>query len=327
MQAPPSLPSPRAFLGALIALCCLSAEAAVAAPWPVLTKANVETTLRKDLDPESKVSELLASDTDSERVLAILREILKTWTDAEKPDAIAVAELEKLIARLADPKPENFVPGSMTGYYCYRANESSTEVPAIQNIKCDSKIDAYAYAAYWLNASNRCWRLLENIRYNKGFVFRSSVQEYLEFHQGKDACVRPAMARCQLGYCWGQDDGWGIAFRPAVEFSAAGGTGFGFENSNLGFTLSAALGARLFMFGDRLDVRVGVGIASIPVGEADEAGQRRSRSAFLVNPGIGFFNGLFGLSGIFLFDFGGHERAGKGIGVTLDIVAIKNLTK
>lgn len=120
----------------------------------------------------------------------------------------------------------------------------------------------------------------------------------------------------------------GIAFRPALEFTAGAGKGLGFDdNNNVGFTLAASLGARLFGWEDKVDLRFGVGIAAIPIGNAGgmPGSDQQSRSAFLVSPGVGFFNGLFGASLILLFDPAGKDAHGKGFALSVDVVAIKNV--
>lgn len=327
-----------------LAVVCLVVLAPGNARALVLEKQDVATTLNRPVSTEQKLADLLSDDTDALRLIDTLADLLVEWekpgSGKSKPD---INELKRLLAALQKPVPELFLPGTMAPFYCYYVNDDKThdgktrdaqslakDPVGIDNVRCDSKIDAYAYAAYWMNHQNRCWKLLENMRFAKGFEFRSAVQEYLEYHQGKEACVRTSPpARCQLAYCGGADYGYGIAFRPSVEFAGAAGTGLGFQDhNNVSFSLAASLGARVFFLDDKVDVRLGFGIAALPIGDAptDTSTERKSRSAFLISPGIGFFNGLFGLTGIFLIDPGGHDRAGKGIGLTLDVVAIKNLT-
>lgn len=171
--------------------------------------------------PQDKLAKLLNDESDSERLVNRLEQLLTEWKQTPRPVGVAdfdIKSLEKLVTALSHPTPELFPPGSMTEYYCFKNGEK-----ALGDIRCDSKIDAYAYAAYWFNKSNRCWKLLENMRYNKGFEFRSSVQEYLEYNQGKDACVHSLPARCQLAYCWGPADQYGDRVSPCARVHGRGG--------------------------------------------------------------------------------------------------------
>jgi hypothetical protein len=301
----------------------------------ILDEKEIERRLLREANMDEKLADILGADMDTDRLKDVLAAIRKKWQDAEKKTPQAdFNELIRMIGALEKPAPDQFPPGVMAQFFCYYVNDENLaklhgkagEEVGLDNVKCDSSIDGYAYAAYWLNAGNQCWRILDNMRYKKGFAFRSAVQEYFEFHQGKEMCIKKSPPRCQLGYC-SATASYGIAFRPAVEFSFGAGTGLGFkDHNNVGFTLSGSLGARFFLLEDKIDFRLGLGIAALPIaGSTSEGMDGKSRSAFLISPGIGFFGGLFGVSGIFLFDPGGNDRSGKGIGLTIDVVAIKNI--
>jgi hypothetical protein len=338
------------YRGAVLALLMLSRlESPALAVLETKRVQSIEEIVKGQGSIQKKIALLLGDDTDeahTKRVLAELRATLELWQKTPPADAVEKANLDELaeiISVLADPTPDKFPPGKMGDYYCFLNNNNGKSKgrngrdsadEALMNPKCNSRIDGYAYAAYWLSRFDKCWYILQGIGTNKSKVFRTSVREYFEVHQEKDMCIKPAEPpRCQKpAYCWGPDQTIGVAFRPAVEFAAGAGKGLGFdESNNVGFTLSASLGARVFFLSDKIDIRLGLGVAAIPSASGDTStdmmtGDKKSRSAFLLAPGFGFFNGLFGISAIFLFDPSGDDKTGKGLALTLDVVAIKNLT-
>lgn len=284
----------------------------------------------ESLSSQQKVARLL-SGTTSARLLFVQLKKLEIDLHAANPQDPSLAVLTDLLEAIEKPTPDKFQAGAMEDFYCFIINKPNALRPpeykdapdGLKNPRCDEKIDGYAYAAYWMSQATRCWKILDKMLLIKEIAFRASVQEYYEYHQGKNACVKPEpAARCQVGYCWGAEDEFGLVFRPAVEISGGTGTGLGFANKNsLGFTLNASIGARLFFMKDRIDIRGSIGVASIPLSDSEDG----SQSALLLSPGIGFYNGIFGISGLFLLDFGGQERAGKGLGISVDLAAFKNV--
>jgi len=239
----------------------------------------------------------------------------------------AIADVEARI----DAK--NYDSSSLQDDFCYRN---------IGDPRCTSRLAGFAAAAFALNVKTyACGTGLVEYGSNKSGAFQAGYVEWWKVN-GTNVdrpCVPPTRPpRCFVAWCFGGNDGYkyGVALRPSVELGGTFGSGLGFssESGGASFQFSGSVGARFFMFDDAIDLHFGFGIAASTANSeassnmnSSPAGAANSTKGFLVmSPGLGVWNGLFGINYIHTFDpFTSGRGTGNGVGISADVASVERI--
>jgi hypothetical protein len=204
----------------------------------------------------------------------------------------------------------------------------SWDAPWDAQRNCADTYDGYAYAQFMLASGYECFQALSRAAAAPP-AFQTAVEQWFRaYEKDKAVCTRPPPpARCNIAWC-NETYRSGIAFKPSAEIGAAIGLGknkFGFKSDGSpSFQFNAGIGARYFWWSDAMDVRATIAIAGVTA-EDPTTHVTSTTSGIVGGLGIGFFNGLMGLSFILAMD-PREGDVGPGFGLSIDAAAINNMS-
>lgn len=214
-------------------------------------------------------------------------------------------------AKRAEPK--DYTLPDLAKHPCHKEEAATTA-------SCGSREGGFAYAAWTVTESYACWEALEDASATQVDEFINGVRDWYRHHASRSSCDKPpAPTRCVLAMCWDEFK-WGVAIEPMFELGGVVGDGFGFgSDGKKTFQVSGGLAARLFGYDDKIDVRAGFAIS--PVEGDDDS----TKAALMYSLGVGFWSGVLHVSYIMIDDIASDAKLGKGVALTADLAAFKNL--
>lgn len=197
----------------------------------------------------------------------------------------------------------------------------------VSDLNCNTRLAGFMGAAWAARNNKKCGAVLSTTASNKSIKYRAGFVQWWNAHQvPNDKCEPPPTpARCKLAYCWGGENNFqhGIAFRASTEIGSSIGSGFAFKDNSFAGSLSATatLGARLFVYNDKFDLHLGLGIGKLL--QTDATDNTNKERPFLISTvGLGFYNGIGNLQLLVPTDF---KSTGKGVSITLDAASFQRL--